>query len=232
MIAPDRPGIGLSDPKPGRGCSDWPADIAGLADALGIDPDEAFGKLFRVWSWFDQHTETGNAHVTRRALLDRYIGVTGFADAMQDWLQPEAMYVVDVHGSIVHRTAIIDGLKASSVERSAFRWLYDPIVEFAGDRGDQHAGGVETAMVELANPDLVDRRWWPARIDELAAQQMDLETAVELTPDLTRFIEHVGSHSLNGIVGDVRNYYNVDAATMLARMLEVTRADLKQLAGV
>ncbi len=164
------------------------------------------------------------------ALLTRY--VTGFANAMQDWLRPEAMYVVDVHGSIVHRTAIIDGLKASSVERFAFRWLYDPIVEFAGDRGDQHAGGVETAMVELANPNLVDRRWWPARIDELAARQMDLKTAIELTPDLTRFIEHVESHSVNGIVGDVRNYYNVDAPTMLARMLEVTRADLKQLTGV
>ncbi|MDA1050619.1 MAG: creatininase family protein [Planctomycetota bacterium] len=164
------------------------------------------------------------------ALLTRY--VTGFANALQDWSQPEAMYVVDVHGSIVHRTAIVDGLKASSVERFAFRWLYDPIVEFAGDRGDQHAGGVETAMVELANPDLIDRRWWPARVDELQARQMDLETAIELTPDLTRFIEHVKSHSLNGIVGDVRNYYNVDAPTMLARMLEVTRADLKKLAGV
>jgi creatinine amidohydrolase/Fe(II)-dependent formamide hydrolase-like protein len=151
---------------------------------------------------------------------------------MQDWLQPQAMYVVDVHGSIVHRTAIIDGLKASSVERFAFRWLYDPIVEFASGRSDQHAGGVETAMVELASADLIDRRWWPARIDELQARQMDLETATELTPDLSRFIEHVEAHAFNGIVGDVRNYYNVDAPTMLARMLEVTRADLKKLAGV
>lgn len=163
-------------------------------------------------------------------LLTRY--VTGFTNAMQNWLQPEAMYVVDVHGSIVHRTAILDGLKASYVERHAFRWLYDPIVEFASERGDQHAGGVETAMVELASPDLVDQGWWPARIDELAAQQMDLTTAIDLTPDLTRFVEHVETHSFNGIVGDVRNYYNVDAPTMLTRMLEVTRADLKQLVGV
>ena len=73
--------------------------------------------------------------------------------------------------------------------------------------------------------------WGPARIDDLAAQQMDLKTAIELTPDLPRFIRHVESHSVNGIVGDVRNYYNVDAPTMLARMLEVTRADLKELIG-
>jgi creatinine amidohydrolase len=163
-------------------------------------------------------------------LLTRY--VTGFANAMQNWLQPEAMYVVDVHGSIVHRNAIVEGLRKSNVERFAFRWLYDPIVEFAGDRGDQHAGGVETAMVEFAGEGLVDARWWPGRIDELAAGQMDLETAVELTPDLPRFIELAESQQLNGIVGDVHNYANVDADVMIQQMLDMTRADLKELAGV
>jgi hypothetical protein len=47
----------------------------------------------------------------------------------------------------------------------------------------------------------------------------------------TATVEHVEARSLNGIVGEVRNYYNVDAPTMLARMLELTRADLKTLAG-
>lgn len=37
FIAPDRPGYGLSDPKPGRGHADWPADVAALADSLGVD---------------------------------------------------------------------------------------------------------------------------------------------------------------------------------------------------
>lgn len=37
VIAPDRPGIGLSDPLPRRGFSAWPADVAALADSLGID---------------------------------------------------------------------------------------------------------------------------------------------------------------------------------------------------
>lgn len=36
LIAPERPGYGLSDPKPGRLMLDWPDDIALLADALGI----------------------------------------------------------------------------------------------------------------------------------------------------------------------------------------------------
>jgi len=36
VIAPDRPGIGLSDFQPGRSIGDWPADVAELADALGL----------------------------------------------------------------------------------------------------------------------------------------------------------------------------------------------------
>ncbi len=37
VIAVDRPGIGLSDPKPGRRLLEWPADVEAVADALGID---------------------------------------------------------------------------------------------------------------------------------------------------------------------------------------------------
>ncbi|WP_207482078.1 alpha/beta fold hydrolase [Arenibaculum pallidiluteum] len=36
LVAPDRPGLGLSDPCPGRRLADWPDDIAALADRLGI----------------------------------------------------------------------------------------------------------------------------------------------------------------------------------------------------
>ena len=36
VIVPDRPGFGRSDPQPGRSLSDWPRDIAELADHLGI----------------------------------------------------------------------------------------------------------------------------------------------------------------------------------------------------
>jgi pimeloyl-ACP methyl ester carboxylesterase len=36
LIAPDRPGLGASDPLPGRRLVDWPDDIAALADHLGL----------------------------------------------------------------------------------------------------------------------------------------------------------------------------------------------------
>ncbi|MGH2908252.1 MAG: alpha/beta fold hydrolase, partial [Solirubrobacteraceae bacterium] len=37
FVAVDRPGFGLSDPKPNRGHADWPEDVSALADSLGLD---------------------------------------------------------------------------------------------------------------------------------------------------------------------------------------------------
>ncbi len=42
LIAPERPGYGLSDMQPGRAIQDWPGDIAALADHLGF---RSFGVL-------------------------------------------------------------------------------------------------------------------------------------------------------------------------------------------
>jgi pimeloyl-ACP methyl ester carboxylesterase len=37
LVSPDRPGYGRSSAQPGRAMDDWPADVAALADALGVD---------------------------------------------------------------------------------------------------------------------------------------------------------------------------------------------------
>jgi len=37
IIAPDRPGYGLSDPQPGRNFDDWATDVETLADHLNLD---------------------------------------------------------------------------------------------------------------------------------------------------------------------------------------------------
>ena len=36
-------------------------EVCQIADVAGIDPDAVVGKLMRVWGWFDQQTEDGNA---------------------------------------------------------------------------------------------------------------------------------------------------------------------------
>jgi creatinine amidohydrolase len=160
-------------------------------------------------------------------LLVRYM--CGFVNALLDWLAPEALYLADVHGSLVHRNAIQDGLRRSGSARWAFRWLHEPLAEFAGQRGDMHAGGVETTLIEHINPDLIDAGWWPARLDDLADAQMTVSDAIELSSDLPQFIARVESQRLNGIVGDVRNAFRLNAREMLERMIDVARSDVAEL---
>ena len=52
------------------------------------DPDLTVGKLFKLWRWFDQQTTDGNALSVTSALLDRYLGVSGFVTAVASvgWL--------------------------------------------------------------------------------------------------------------------------------------------------
>ncbi len=158
-------------------------------------------------------------------LLTEY--VAGFARCVAE--QSGALYVVDVHGSIVHREAIVEGLRRSGVERWAFRWLHEPLAEFASARGDQHAGGVETAIVEHVNPQLLDAAWWPDQMELLKARQMSFTQAVELTPTLDRFMEYVEATECNGIVGRIENYQQVNAHEMMQRMMDVARADVQRL---
>lgn len=160
-------------------------------------------------------------------LVSRY--VTGYCNALMDWCQPESLYVVDVHGSITHRQAIVDGITASKADRWAFRWLHDPLAEFSSARGDQHAGGVETVLVEAISQDLVDSDWWPSRINDIAEHQMSFEKAVELTPHLKEFCEYVDRHQPNGVIGDIKNALQLDASDLMDRMLDVARQDIEQL---
>ncbi len=155
--------------------------------------------------------------------------VAGYVSALVQWKRPESIYVVDVHGSIRHRGAIVDGLKASGFSRWTFRWLHQPLAEFASVRGDQHAGGVETALVERVDGQLLDSRWWPDRLEEIAAGQMSFQKAVELTPDLGAFAEYVADHRLNGVIGDIRNYHSLDADDLFRRMMTVASEDVDRL---
>ena len=67
-------------------------EVCQIADLADIDPDAAVGKLLRVWGWFDQQTENGNAPSVSKRLLDRLAGVTGFCEHMKavGWMFEEA----------------------------------------------------------------------------------------------------------------------------------------------
>lgn len=53
-----------------------------MAGILGIDPDAVVGKLLKVWAWFDEQTENGNAPSVTKVLLDRHVSNDGFVTAM------------------------------------------------------------------------------------------------------------------------------------------------------
>ena len=165
-------------------------------------------------------------------LLVQY--VAGYTDAIMKWLQPKGIYVVDVHGSIVHRQAIEEGLRISACDNYRFRWLHEPLIQFAGERGDQHAGGVETALIELISPELVDKSLFPDKMLGIKAGQMNMDEAIELSENLPAFVERVEQSldtktPLNGIVGDIENYEYLDAQEMMQRMWNVASDDLKSL---
>lgn len=58
-------------------------EVCQIADLADIDPDAVVGKLMRVWGWFDQQTENGNAPSVSKKLLDRLVGVIGFCEHMK-----------------------------------------------------------------------------------------------------------------------------------------------------
>ena len=62
-----------------------------LATELEISELHVVGLLWKVWSWADQHSIDGNAISVTDATLDRFTGVTGFANALRNvgWLEGE-----------------------------------------------------------------------------------------------------------------------------------------------
>ena len=60
-----------------------------IAAILNIDPDAVVGKLLRIWTWFDAHSQNGDAPETLRCLLERLVNEEGFIDAMQQcgWIE-------------------------------------------------------------------------------------------------------------------------------------------------
>jgi hypothetical protein len=74
-------------------------EVWAIAATLSIDPDAVVGKLLRVWGWFDQQTENGNAPSVSKMLLDRLVGVTGFCNAVIDaeWMTDDGVTLTLPH---------------------------------------------------------------------------------------------------------------------------------------
>lgn len=75
LISPDRPGVGRSDPKPGRTIQDWARDVVDLINLLDIDRFAAMG-----WSLGGQYAAALGcvlpARVTRVAIVAGTVPLT------------------------------------------------------------------------------------------------------------------------------------------------------------
>lgn len=70
-------------------------EVCQIADFADIDPDAVVGKLMRIWGWFDQQTENGNAPSVSKKLLDRLVGVIGFCEHMKS-----VAWMIEIDGVI------------------------------------------------------------------------------------------------------------------------------------
>ena len=57
-------------------------EIRRLARACSVTRDDVYGKLFRLWSWFDRHSHNGRVAEETGELVDEIVGLSGFASAL------------------------------------------------------------------------------------------------------------------------------------------------------
>lgn len=64
-----------------------------LSDTLSIDVPTCVGHLCLFWGWMDRHTPDGKALKLTESVIDRRVGLPGFAHAMRKvgWLEGENM---------------------------------------------------------------------------------------------------------------------------------------------
>lgn len=78
-------------------------EVLAMAETLNLHPDEVFGKLFRVWRWFDQQSLNGDAggvtNVTLMKFIDTLVASQGFAACMKrvGWLTDTGIPNFDRH---------------------------------------------------------------------------------------------------------------------------------------
>ena len=98
--------------------------VIGLAIATGLDEDTIVGKLHKLWSWADQHTQDGHAVGVTPEWLDRLVSVKNFSVLLekQGWLSIKKSGIVvpnfEVHnGKSAKRRALAAKRKVTQRSR-------------------------------------------------------------------------------------------------------------------
>lgn len=75
-----------------RSCLDTEPEVFAIADALQIHTLDVVGRLWKLWTWADQHTLNGNAISVTDLTIDRITCTDGFSRAMRavGWLHGDS----------------------------------------------------------------------------------------------------------------------------------------------
>lgn len=128
-------------------------EVLAIAAKLSITPDEAFGKCFRIWRWFDSHTTEGNAASVTTSLLDALVNRSGFGDALVSvgWLASnESGLQVPNFGRHMGQSAKQRGLTAKRVadfKKKSNAKGNAPIVTDALPREEKRREDINTPLI-------------------------------------------------------------------------------------
>jgi hypothetical protein len=92
-------------------------EIRRLAKSCGVTRDDVYGKLFRLWSWFDRHSHNGRVADETGELVDEIVGHSGFAAALVSvgWLAEDQDGIVipnwDRHNSETAKERALDAAR-------------------------------------------------------------------------------------------------------------------------
>jgi hypothetical protein len=95
-------------------------EIRRLARACGVTKDDIYGKLFRLWSWFDRHSRNGHVADETGELVDEIVGLSGFAQALVSvgWLAEDQGGIVipnwDRHNSETAKQRALDASRKAA----------------------------------------------------------------------------------------------------------------------
>lgn len=225
-IAVDRPGIGGSDPLPGRTLLDWPRDVAALADALGIARFAVLGgSAGGVYALACAHALPDR--VTRAAVVNtpapmHWPGVWRGASRLSRaaWygighVPGMARFVADSqrttarHGHLFVRLL---GLRMSPADRALLRdrSVRDQLTAHLRDAYRQGASGVARDLRLIASPwgfeprDIAAPVWlWHGLGDRTVPPAMGRALAAALPRCTARFVDGEG-HLGGGLYDEVR----------------------------
>jgi len=147
-------------------------EVCQIADLADIDPDAVVGKLMRVWGWFDQQTENGNAPSVSKKLLDRLVGVVGFCEHMKS-----VAWMIELDGviSLPHFDRH-NGKTAKNRLLTAKR-----VANYKASNGKSNAASVSGALPK----EDVEKNKEPLSAAEPVDPRMPIEMTLDWAPDHT-----------------------------------------------